>query len=295
MSSQLSIFEQELDELAISVKAYMALHERELTTIGDVVGLHEEDLHEIMAGDQALVDEVICALAERGLHLSEDHGLRLAKHLPAPDDSWGCLHVWCEEEDAMDQILGSVAAAYMSRGLRLQDWATHDELDALLTEHIKGEPTINRQMVLAADEVLVMPEETAGWYAVMSSAWELSTPTRHPLARALSADFSVVAITALADHFTEVTRYDDGAPLQTRITGVKLPKGVEALKDLKPLELSWFESRGSVEGARGLFALLTDPESFGSVTGCEEQGFRRRLEGGLDEFKEDGGQILIFR
>jgi hypothetical protein len=263
--------------------------------VGDVAGLHEEDLYEIMAGDQTLVDEVICALAERGLYLSEDHGLRLWKHMPSPDDSWGCLHVWCEEDDAMDQILGSVAAAYMSRGLRLQDWASNKELQELLSAHLTGEPEINRQMALGADEVLVLPQEAEGWYAVMSSAWELAIPTRHPLARALAMDFPVVAISSLAEHFSEVTRYDDGAPLQTRITGVRLPRGIETIPELKPLELEWFESRGSADNARGLFGLLTDLESFGSVTGCEEQGFRRRLEEGLDEFEEDGGQILVFR
>lgn len=295
MSSQISIFEQEVDELAISVKAYMALHERELATVGDVVALHDEDLYEIMAGDVALVDEVICALAERNLTLTEDHGLRIYPNMPSPDDSWGCLHVWCEEEDAMDQILGAVAASYMSRGLRLKDWASEKELSALLTEHIKGDPTINKLTALGADEVLVMPEEAEGWYAVMSSAWELAQPTLHPLARLISTDFPVVAITSLADHFSEVTRYEDGAPLQTRVVGAKMPKGVSMVKDLKPLELGWFESRGSVEGARGLFALLTDPEAFGSVTGCEEQGFRRKLEEGLEEFEESGGQILVFR
>jgi len=280
-----------LDELDMSVRSYSSLYEAGNVTLGDLVINTEESLMQVFRGEFERVVEVRRILARRGLHLADDEGLYLGPERTAPpgDDVWGGVYVWSGEENALSELRSFVADAYLRFGMERESV----ESGAVTREDLGADfpPEFTPMDILLPDDVLVIPEETEGWFAVLSSELEWTTPTQHPLALTLSEGYPVVTITSVGGQYTEITRYMFGEVLGTRITGKSMPVDPEIVTRM-PLDLSWFTHHGALGDGAELYDVIADADAFGALTGCETAGFRSAFEY-QDEWDDDA--LMLFR
>ncbi|MEM1349447.1 MAG: DNA-directed RNA polymerase subunit alpha C-terminal domain-containing protein [Myxococcota bacterium] len=280
-----------LDELHMSVRSYSSLYEAGNVTLGDLVINTEESLTQVFRGEFERVVEVRRVLARRGLHLADDEGVYLGPDHAAPpgEEAWGGVYVWSSEDNALEELRSFVADAYRRFGLERElvraKSITKEDLGANFP------PEFSPMDILLPDDVLVLPEEADGWFAVLSSELEWTMPTQHPLAMTLSEGYPVVTITSAGGQYTEITRYMFGEVLGTRITGRSLPVDPSSVIR-RPLDLTWFTLHGAMGDGAELYDVIADADAFGALTGCETAGFRAAFEY-QEEWDDDA--LMLFR
>lgn len=275
-----------LEDLELSVRHFLTLRDTGMLLVSDLASFSAQEIRERISDDPDLLYNARRALAGMGVHLKGESGVVLGPGQPVPDETWGALHVFDDGPGAFARVLERVVRAYLAEGYEL---AEDGEDVAIPTD----EAELNTADMLGPDAVLVIEEEAEGWFAVLSAEFEWCRPAEHPLAQALSWETDVVSITAAADRYSEITLYSGGEIKGIRLIGESLPLVARLRQTPPPLDLTWFEGRGALEPAVGLFDLLGDPDAFGSIAGCEEQGFRATArEYGEEALRE---RLLVFR
>lgn len=287
-----------LDELDIPVKAFVALSEHGVLTLGDIVSMSQEEICRLLEQDIETTRIVLAEVFAQGFHLTDDQGIYLEEDAPVPsdDETWSAVFVFDEGEDAPHRLAMHVRDIYEQQGSIELPWDDVHELTLSLMPHDKP-PIFEDGAIPDLDDVIIVEQEAAGWYAVLSHSLEWTPLHDNPLASMLSMRFEdVVEFASVAGSHVEVTRYIKGVPAGTAVTGS--PGQGHALMDAVrvklPLNLLWFVQRGALEDAVGLYEQCGDLECFGSLTGCEEQGFRKALqERALGTFTPE--QFFLFR
>ena len=276
-----------LDQLEISVKAFVNLSHHGITTLGDAVGTPVSQLRQIL--DEPQMRSLLQELFVYEFFPAEEGNTSIDSDHESPSSTWSTCFIYLPEPDARARLLATLLELYDQAGGIQMEWSTKEELHAMrLPSDIPSHPASE---VPEMDDVAIIPQEDTGWFAIASSMCERTPLNRHPLAGPLSQRFGdVVVMASVAVHYTEITRYEAGRAVETYVHGVALPPGDRALATLPPT-WQWFVEREALGEAVDLYEVRHDLESFGSLTGCETQGFRDVLS----DYEIDEIDVLMFR
>ncbi len=204
--------------------------------------------------------------------------------------SWGCLHVFCPPQNALNLVKSQVCHAYRKQGLQPFQWFLSSDLDDYLGEPYPGDLSFCDSDVLVEDEIFVLPEETSGWIAVMPRVLEWCPPMQHPLALSLSESFPVLYTLHLKDCYSEVSLYQRGSAQQCILNGPQKPP----IKTPHPIDFDWFQDKGSVVPSQELAEAISDIEQFISLAGPDSRGLREAFEDApLQDYEPSS--FLVFR
>lgn len=279
-----ALLDQPLDQLEISVKAFAELSKLGVLTLGDLVSIPSQRLRELLPEEQ--FRSVLQEIFAQGFYPVGDPVTLLDDDQEVPDTTWGAVFVYDENPDALLHLIALLCALYAEMGASLApedpDWKS-----SLLP--LGDAPSLAGYDFPEMDDLFVLPQEAPGWYAVMSSQMEWTRPGVNPLAESLALHCpDVVALTSVAGQYSEITRYEHGMASQSVVRGTSMPAGAMAPDRL--LDVGWFVARDALGDAVDLYEAFSDLDTFGSLTGCESQGFRMTLE----EDDEDA-KFLQFR
>ncbi|MEU7142911.1 hypothetical protein ABZ942_25940 [Nocardia sp. NPDC046473] len=280
-----------VQDLDLTPKSYKALAELGVRTLEQAGRLTQQQILFKSSGDLSTVEEINWKLALVGLRPLLPGAEPDPPSMPVQiGTSFGALSVYCPVPDAIAQIRAAIIGAYAT------DDAYPLDRESYLGEREEHWKITDAEVNTAeklSDDVVLIDQPYGGWVTVMSLHWELTPVGKHPLARRLSQDWPVAAITVTEHVAYELCWYEHGAATQYAALG--RPAGQAPLdKPLAPLD---FKMLADLNADRAnetkLRAAFGNTQMFANLTYLPSSGLRQISA--TTPLAEHGDRVLFFR